>query len=71
MSFYISVAVITVVILLVTTILLQVRGSSTGLFGGGGATFRTRRGVEKTLFQFTIGLAVIFVVLAAVNARFG
>jgi protein translocase SecG subunit len=37
------------------------------LFGGGEAQFRTRRGAEKTLFQITIGLAVIFVVLALLN----
>jgi preprotein translocase subunit SecG len=61
---FISFAVILVVGLLVTSILLQVKGAGGGLFGGGEAQFRTRRGVEKTLFQFTIGLAVLFVALA-------
>ncbi len=56
-----------VVVLLVTTILLQVRGAGGGLFGGGSAEFRTRRGVEKTLFQITIGLGVTFVILAILN----
>ena len=56
-----------VVVLLVTTILLQVRGAGGGLFGGGAAEFRTRRGVEKTLFQITIGLGVTFVILAILN----
>ncbi len=56
-----------VVVLLVTTILLQVRGAGGGLFGGGAAEFRTRRGVEKTLFQITIGLGVVFVFLAIAN----
>jgi len=64
---FISFAVILVVGLLVTSILLQVKGAGGGLFGGGEAQFRTRRGVEKTLFQITIGLAVMFVVLALVN----
>lgn len=64
METFISFAVILVVGLLVTSILLQVKGAGGGLFGGGEAQFRTRRGVEKTLFQLTIGLAVLFVALA-------
>ena len=67
METFISFAVILVVGLLVTSILLQVKGAGGGLFGGGEAQFRTRRGVEKTLFQITIGLAVMFVVLALLN----
>ncbi len=70
METFISYAVIAVAILLVVTILMQARGSSsTGLFGGFSTTFRTRRGVERTLFQFTILLGVIFVVLAIANIR--
>jgi preprotein translocase subunit SecG len=64
---FISLAIIIVVGLLVTSILLQVKGAGGGLFGGGEAQFRTRRGIEKTLFQITIGLGVLFVVLALVN----
>lgn len=62
-----------VVMILVSTvlalvILLQTKGSSfSGAFGGdAGSINRTRRGVEKTLFQFTIGLAIGFVALAMV-----
>lgn len=64
MERFISFAVILVVGLLVTSILLQVKGAGGGLFGGGEAQFRTRRGVEKTLFQITIGLGILFVALA-------
>ncbi|MDE2765109.1 MAG: preprotein translocase subunit SecG [Chloroflexota bacterium] len=71
MGSFINAAVILVVGLLVATILLQVRGQGGGLFGAAGTTFRTRRGVERTLFQATIGLAVLFVILAVVNLRFG
>jgi preprotein translocase subunit SecG len=67
---YISLAVILVVGLLVASILMQVKGAGGGLFGGGAAQFRTRRGVEKTLFQITIGLAVVFVILAVLNLTF-
>lgn len=67
MNGLISFAVILVVVLLVATILIQVKGAGGGLFGGGAAEFRTRRGVEKTLFQITIGLGIIFVILAILN----
>lgn len=58
---------------LILVILLQTKGSSfSGAFGGdSGSIYRTRRGVEKTLFQFTIGLAVVFVVLAIVASAAG
>ena len=48
---------------LTTAILMQSRGSGLGAtFGGGDAsTYRSRRGVEQRLYQFTIVLAVVFV----------
>lgn len=48
---------------LIGAILMQSRGSGLGAtFGGGDAsTYRSRRGVEMRLYQFTIVLAVIFV----------
>lgn len=70
MSGFINLAVILVVGLLIASILMQVKGAGGGLFGGGAAQFRTRRGVEKTLFQFTIGLSVLFVVLALLNLSY-
>lgn len=52
-------------ILLVTSILLQQRGSGLGAaFGGEGNVFRTKRGVEKMLFYASIGLSVLFFVNA-------
>jgi preprotein translocase subunit SecG len=55
---------------LIIALLLQLRGQGfTGSFGGGGdSIYRTRRGVEKTLFQFTIGLAVAFMIIAVVTS---
>ena len=69
MDTVINFSVIIVVALLVASVLLQAPGQGGGLFGAAGSTFRTRRGVEKTLFQFTIVLAVAFVVLAIVNIK--
>jgi preprotein translocase subunit SecG len=64
----ISLAMIVVSVVLTVVILFQTKGSSfSGAFGGDtSAIYRTRRGVEKTLFQFTIGIAALFVLLAIV-----
>ena len=48
---------IIIAIVLVIAVLMQVRGQGTGVFGSAQTTFRTRRGMERTLFRFTIGLA--------------
>lgn len=58
-----QIASIIVSVLLVILILLQVKGGGLGsLLGGeaGGGIARTRRGLEKTLFQITIGLSIAF-----------
>lgn len=55
-------------ILLVTTILLQRRGVGLGAaFGGEGAIYRTKRGVEKGIFIATIILAIIFFLSALLS----
>lgn len=68
MDAFFQIAQIIASILLVAIILVQIRGQGSGFFGSGQASFRTRRGVEKTLFQFTIILAVVFTLLAIFNA---
>ena len=55
-------------VLLVIVILEQVQGQGTGLFGSAESSFRTRRGLEKTLFQFTIGLIFVFIVVSILSA---
>ena len=54
--------------LLMLVILAQAKGSGfSGTFGGdSGSIYRTRRGVEKTLFQFTIVIGIVFLVLSIV-----
>lgn len=50
-------------LLLIGGILLQQRGAGLGgAFGGGDSdsTYSTRRGAEKTLFQATIVVAILF-----------
>jgi len=68
---YLNIAQILVAIVLSVIILLQAKGSGIGTALGGGTSgsFRTRRGVEKTLFQLTIIVAVIFFIVAAWGVR--
>jgi preprotein translocase subunit SecG len=67
MQTYLIVAQIVISIALVLIILLQVRGGGLGgIFGQADAVYRTKRGVEKTLFQFTIILVVLFVTISLI-----
>ncbi len=55
-------------VLLVGSILLQARGTGLGAsFGGEGNVYRTKRGVEKRLFQATIVLAILFFGVSLTN----
>lgn len=58
---YFQVVQIIVAVALTIAILLQARGAGLGsVFGGTGAVFKTRRGIDRLLFRMTIGLAVLF-----------
>ena len=49
-------------VLMIIAILLQQRGASLGAgFGASGELYTTRRGIDKSLFEFTIVMAAIFV----------
>jgi preprotein translocase subunit SecG len=64
MTTYLLIAQIIVAAALIGIIIMQVRGGGLGgIFGQPESVYRTRRGVEKSLFQFTIGLTVLFVIL--------
>lgn len=50
---------------LMLSILLQARGAGlSAAFGGDSSVYRSRRGIEKTLFNFTIALTVVFVIFS-------
>ena len=56
---------IAVSVLLMTSILIQSRGSGLGLaFGGSSTVYRTKRGAEKIIFRATIVLAVLFLAIS-------
>ena len=64
-----EIAQIIVSVALIISILLQARGASLGsVFGGTGAVFKTRRGIDKLLFNSTIVFAVLFTLLSFIAA---
>lgn len=73
MGFYLNIAQIIISVALVVVILMQTKSSGGlgGIFGGDGSVFRTRRGVERTLFNFTIVLSVAFLVVSLLSASVG
>lgn len=67
---YVNVIEIMVSVTLILVILLQARGSGFGgALGGSTSFFRTRRGAEKTLFQLTIVLVAVFLMISAWSVR--
>ena len=70
MQTYLFVAQIVISVALVLAILFQVRGGGLGgIFGQADTVYRTRRGVEKTLFQLTVVLVVLFIIIAVLTLR--
>ena len=62
--------VVTIVssVLLVICILLQARGASLGAgFGSSGELFTTRRGIDKSLFDVSVVLTVVFILSILAN----
>jgi preprotein translocase subunit SecG len=58
--------------ILIVVILLQVKGSGFGAaLGGmsGGSVYRTKRGLERTLFQATIILAIVFIFVSFLSVQ--
>lgn len=52
------------------SILLQARGTGlSSTFGGESTAYRSRRGLERTLFRLTIVLVVVYVTMAMLGAR--
>lgn len=69
---YLYIAQIVVAVALTIVSLLQVKGGGLGgIFGQADTVYRTKRGVERTLFQLTIALVIIFIILSVVSLRVG
>jgi preprotein translocase subunit SecG len=67
---YLRIVQIIVSVTLILVVLVQARGE--GGFGTRGSSVqRTRRGVEKTLFQLTIVLVAVFLLISILSVRAG
>jgi len=70
MQTYLNVAQIVLSIALVAAILLQVRGGGLGgIFGQPDTVYRTKRGVERILFQLTIVLVILFIIVSLITLK--
>lgn len=70
MQIYLYVAQIVLSIALILVTLFQVRGGGLGgIFGQPDTVYRTRRGVEKTLFQLTVVLVILFIIISILTLR--
>jgi len=65
METYFNVAQIILSVSLIAMVLLQTKGGGLGgIFGSQSGVYRTRRGIEKTLFNITIAVVVAFLVIS-------
>ena len=71
MNPFLAVGQILVSIAVIVAVLLQARGTGlSGTFGGDSAVYRSRRGIERRLWQFTIILIVLFVLFSMTSFIF-
>jgi preprotein translocase subunit SecG len=66
-----NIAQILISVMLIVVLTLQAKGSGFGSALGGQTTsvFRTRRGVERTLFNLTIVLVIVWVAISLLSVR--
>jgi preprotein translocase subunit SecG len=68
---FLAIGQIVVSFAVIVAILLQARGTGlSSTFGGDSAVYRSRRGVERTLWQFTIILISLFVLFSLASFIF-
>ena len=71
MSVALHIVQVIVAIFLIVLILFQSKGAGLGsIFGGTESVFTTRRGIERTLYNFTIGTAAAFLVFSLFVVKF-
>ena len=69
MEIYLYLAQIVMALTIIVLVLLQAKDAGiSSMFGGGDmGVYKTRRGVEKTLFNATVGLAIAFMLLCLIT----
>ncbi|MCS7038897.1 MAG: preprotein translocase subunit SecG [Caldilineales bacterium] len=67
MTTFILIAQIIIAVLIVVLVVLQSQASGAGsMFGSDTTVYRTRRGLEKTLYQLTIAVSALFFIISLV-----
>jgi preprotein translocase subunit SecG len=67
MEIYMDIIEDILAVTLIVLVLVQSKGGGLGAVFGGDTIYKTRRGVEKTVFQATIGVAIVFFAIALLN----
>ncbi len=68
MKTYLYIIQIILSIAVMALVLLQAKGSGlSGVFGGDGGVYKTRRGIERTLFNVTIGVSIAFFTISVIS----
>ncbi|MBK7202518.1 MAG: preprotein translocase subunit SecG [Anaerolineae bacterium] len=68
MKTYLFIIQIILSIAVMALVLLQAKGSGlSGVFGGDGGVYKTRRGIERTLFNVTIGVSIAFFTISVIS----
>jgi preprotein translocase subunit SecG len=71
MTPYLQAGQIVAAIALIVVIMLQSKSMTfSGTFSNDSSIYRTRRGLDRTLFQLTIVLAIVFLVFSMLSVRF-
>ena len=71
MPTYLAIAQLLIAIALIVVIMFQLHGGGMGgIFGQTDSVYRTRRGIERSLFILTIVLAVVFVKVAILSVLY-
>ncbi|HMN11288.1 MAG TPA: preprotein translocase subunit SecG [Bellilinea sp.] len=73
MTTYIDIALIIVSIALIASVVFQNKGVGLGGLTGADSSqvFSARRGLEKTVFQITIALAIVFLLITLIAVKIG
>ncbi|MBE9482948.1 MAG: preprotein translocase subunit SecG [Chloroflexi bacterium] len=70
MQTYLNIAQIVLSVAIIAVVLLQVKGGGLGgIFGQPDTVFRTKRGVERLLFQLTIVLTILFITVSILTLK--
>ena len=71
MAKYLNVVQIILSVALISLVILQSKGGSLNrMFGGEGGVYKTRRGLERTLFNVTVALIVAFFAFSLLSVIF-